>query len=120
MSIPATWKMKQYGQGGQYECRASTVTTTRDEATRFSTKWLSTAVTSNAVPVVTLLADNVSAKIYLSATHADPEDCHQKLVDDIKTVEDALVAENTQVTQAIDTEIAAYAAGKITATIGEP
>lgn len=130
MPIPASWVVLESHVGeaidqtnDYYKCVATAFVYVA-EADRMEAYWNYTLVnTSGGVITITDLADGIWSKVQLVAYDTDPENCHEDLVDDIKTMQDALAANDTQVTQAntVTTgEIAVYAAGKITAVIGTP
>lgn len=122
-----TWNMKESHVGGATPYRVKTSTTVAAaEAQRFYDHWkskVSPFPTSAGVISLGTVDDAGNQKISIETFDIDPEDAHEDLVDDIKTVEDDLEAADTQVTQAntVSTgEIAVYASGKIIAAIADP
>lgn len=146
MAVAGTWVLKEYHWGSteddaavNYRVLARCASYTIPEAQRFVRYWLyNTAFTITSGGLMTLgddsdtpmtldniilNADNTTAKVFIVTYDTDPENAHEDLIDDIKTVEDALTANDTQVTQANTAttgEIEVYATGKITATVGTP
>lgn len=136
MPIPATWIVQEYDKGEQidtatvyYKVQAVALVY-YDEGLLLKDYWDNTLTNTSAgtmtlTAVAFTTASAVGESWYIASIVAydtDPEDCHEDVVDDIKTMQDALVARATQVSGANDSggEIATYASGKITAVLGRP
>lgn len=132
MAVSGQWFMREFdvvpstGGAALYKVIAACFDFTERESERFKNYWdtvLSKTCTGTCARVAVTDANGAGIDLWVTCvvdTDADPEDCHEDVIDDIKTTQDALTARDTQVTQAItDTtgEIETYAAGKIVAIV---
>ena len=130
MPIPASWTLNEEHYGEQLDAATNNYKITascfvyNEEAARFADYWANGMTpTSGGTMTVTEVVEGVWSYVTIVAYDTDPEDCHEDVVDDIKTMQDALAANDTQVTQANTAatgEIAVYSSGKITAVLGRP